>query len=231
MPWIVIRCVSKKRPPFCCWNNSVKTLVSRYQKKHSPIHTYRGHGSSLICFLHPLQSMQSCLFNSHAWQSFSTISLQVFFGLPLGLAPSTLAWHPQLHTAYISSPNHCLVFTAHSHTIAACFAVVPRLSSNPSLSLNLLLGTLLSCSLMPHMHLTILISARWSSTSFSFLMGQVSLRYNILLCTQLLYSLPLTINDISFLVSSGTNCLNLFHPIWISVSTVIIIMLLVKLFG
>jgi len=25
----------------------------------------------------------------HAWQTFSTISLQVFFGLPLGLAPST----------------------------------------------------------------------------------------------------------------------------------------------
>jgi len=29
----------------------------------------------------------------------------------------------------------------------------------------------------------------------------------------LLYSLPLTINDISLLVSNGTNCLNLFHPI------------------
>ena len=31
---------------------------------------------------------------------FSTICLQVFFGLPLGLAPP-------LHTPYISSPNHC----------------------------------------------------------------------------------------------------------------------------
>jgi len=38
-----------------------------------------------------------------------------------------LAWHPQLHTPYISSPNHCLLFTAHAHTIATCFAVVPRL--------------------------------------------------------------------------------------------------------
>jgi len=24
----------------------------RYQKKHSPTHTYRGHQSSLICFIH-----------------------------------------------------------------------------------------------------------------------------------------------------------------------------------
>jgi len=43
-----------------------------------------------------------------------------------------LAWHPPLHTLYISSPNHCLLFTARAHTIAVCFAVVPRLSSNPS---------------------------------------------------------------------------------------------------
>jgi len=38
-----------------------------------------------------------------------------------------LAWHPQLQTPYISSPNHCLLFTAYAHTIATCFAVVPRL--------------------------------------------------------------------------------------------------------
>ena len=62
--------------------------MSCYQKKHSPTHTYHGHQSSLICFLHLLQSMASSLLNLHAWWSFSTISLQVFFGLPLGLAPS-----------------------------------------------------------------------------------------------------------------------------------------------
>jgi len=42
-----------------------------------------------ICFLHLLRSMASSLFNPRALQSFSTISLHVFFGLPLGLAPST----------------------------------------------------------------------------------------------------------------------------------------------
>jgi len=45
---------------------------------------------------------------------------------------------------------------------------------------------------MPHIHLTILISARWSATSFSFLPDKVSLPCNILLRTQLLYNLPVT---------------------------------------
>ena len=99
-----------------------------------------------------------------------------------------LAWHPPLifHTFV-----HPFVFAAPAHTIATCFAVV--LSSNPSLSLNPLLQTL-SCSFMPHIHLTILTAACCSATSFSFVTGQVSLPCNIRLCTQLLYSLPLTIN-------------------------------------
>jgi len=45
-----------------------------------------------ICFLHLLRSIacSNCsIFNPRALQSFSTISLQVFFGLPLGLVPST----------------------------------------------------------------------------------------------------------------------------------------------
>jgi len=126
------------------WTLSRTTQVSWYQKKHSPTHTYYGHQPSLICFLHLLRSMASSLFNLRACQLFSTICLQVFFGLPLGLAPST-------STPFISSTNHCLLFTAHAHTIATCFAVVPR-SYHP-----ILLGTL-SCSLMPHIHLTIFIS-------------------------------------------------------------------------
>jgi len=49
------------------------------------------------CFLHLLQSMASSLFNPHTWQYFSTISLQVFFGLLLGQALP-------LHIPYITSP-------------------------------------------------------------------------------------------------------------------------------
>jgi len=65
-----------------------------------------------------------------------------------------LAWHPPLHTPYISSSNHCLLFATYAHTIATCFAVVPTteiISSNPTLSLNPLLG-ILSCRFMPHIH-------------------------------------------------------------------------------
>ena len=52
-------------------------------------HSHSSWSSNIpICFLHLLWSMASSLFNPHALQSFSAISLQVFFGLPLGLAPS-----------------------------------------------------------------------------------------------------------------------------------------------
>jgi len=72
-------------------------------------------------FLHLLRSIASSLFSLHAWQSFSTISKFSLVYL--------LAWHPQLHTPYIASPNHCLLFAAaaHAHTIVTYFAVVPRL--------------------------------------------------------------------------------------------------------
>ena len=48
------------------WILSGTTQVSRYQKKHSPIHTCCGHQSALICFLHLLQSMASSLFSLRA---------------------------------------------------------------------------------------------------------------------------------------------------------------------
>jgi len=99
------------------------TLVSWYQKKHSPTHTNPDHQPSFISFLHLLRSIASLLFNLRAWQSFCRTYLQVLFGQPLGLAPST-------HTPYISSPNHCLLFTRHAHSIATCFAVV-QVQDNP----------------------------------------------------------------------------------------------------
>ena len=38
-----------------------------------------------------------------------------------------LVWSPPPHIPYISSPNQCLLFAAHAHTIATCFAVVSTL--------------------------------------------------------------------------------------------------------
>jgi len=98
------------------WILSETTRVSRYQKKQSPTHTYRGHQSSLSAssiYYDPWHLHCS----SYVPDSFFPQSLQVYL----------LAWHPPLHTPYISSPNHCLLFAAYAHTIATCFAVVPRL--------------------------------------------------------------------------------------------------------
>jgi len=137
-------------------------------------------------------------------ESLSTISLKVFFGLPLSLAPPP-------DTPYISSSNHCLLFAVHAHTIAICFAVVPKWC---------------------HLILVFLSTFTWNSvlqfntthpSDHSYLCPLkchlIFLSCNILLRTQLLYNLPLTVNDISLLVSNGTNCLNLFYPVRILLST------------
>jgi len=51
--------------------------------------------ASSICYIHGILSVQFI-----AWQSFSTICP--------GFLVYLLAWHPQLQTPYIYSPNHCL---------------------------------------------------------------------------------------------------------------------------
>ena len=85
--------------------------MSRYQNKHSPTHTHRGHQSSQSAFSiyydpwHPQYSI-------HMLYSLFPQSLSKFSVVYL------LAWYPPLHTPYISSPNHCLLFAAHAHTIA-----------------------------------------------------------------------------------------------------------------
>jgi len=94
--------------------------VIRYQKKHSPTHTYRGHQISV--------SASSIYYDP--WHP--PYSIHVLYSLfPQSLFEFSLvylmAWHPPLHTPYISSPNHYLLFVAHAHTITTCFAVVPRL--------------------------------------------------------------------------------------------------------
>jgi len=135
------------------WILSGTTRLSQYQKKQSPTYTHRGHQSSLICFLHLLRSMSSSLFNLRAWQSFSTVYVQVFCGLPLGLAPFS-SYSIHFFTQLLSSFHS--ICTYHRNLFCCSTEIM---SSNPSLSLNPLLGTL-SC---------VLISARWSTTSFSFL--------------------------------------------------------------
>jgi len=126
------------------WILSGTTWMSRYQKKQSPTHTYRGHQSSLICIIQLIRSMASSLFNLCTWQSFSAISLQVFFGLPLGLAPS-ISNSIHFFTQSLSSFRN----TCPYHRNLFCYST-EIMSSNPSLSLNPLLGTL-PCSFTTHM--------------------------------------------------------------------------------
>ena len=65
------------------------TRVGWYQKKLSPTHARPDHRTSFIIFLYLQWSMASSLFILRAWRSSRTTSLQVLFGLPLGLGPST----------------------------------------------------------------------------------------------------------------------------------------------
>jgi len=63
------------------WNLSGTTRVSWSQKKHSPTHTYSGHQSSLICFLHLLRPIVqfTCLaVFFHNLSKFSLVCLLVW---------------------------------------------------------------------------------------------------------------------------------------------------------
>jgi len=91
-----------------------------------------------VCFFRLLRSMASSLFNPCALQSFSTISLQVFFALPLGMATSTLYSIHFFNQSLSSFRNTC----PYHHNLICCSTKI--MSSDPSLSLNSLPGTLVT---------------------------------------------------------------------------------------
>jgi len=138
------------------------------RRKHSPTHTYPNHQPSFICFLHLLRSIASSPFNLHAWQTFRTTTLQ-------SSLVYLLVWHPPLHKFL-----HPITVSFSKHMPIPLQPVVSRLCHLILVSLNSWHETL-SFTLMSHIHLTILISARRSATWYSFLTGQVSLPCNILL--------------------------------------------------
>ena len=91
------------------WILSGTNQVSLYQKKHSPAHTYHGHQSSLICFLHVIRSMASSLFSLRSWQSFVH-----------NLSPSFLwstSWTHHTLTPYISSRFHSELYNPPNGTL------------------------------------------------------------------------------------------------------------------
>jgi len=147
--------------------------VNWYQKKHSPTH-HPYHHPIFISFFHLLRSIASSLFKLRAWQFHCTTSLHILFGLPLGLEPSISY---SIILLFIQSVSAFCNTCPYHHNLFCCSINIT--SSISRLFLNSLLGTL-SFTLTVHIHLTILISACWSATSFSFLTGQVSLPCSIL---------------------------------------------------
>jgi len=96
------------------------TWVSRYQKKHLPTHP--SWSSSNLYQLLPSTTIHGILPAKFTW-------LTIFFAQPLTKSSLVylLVWSSPPRMPYISLPNQCLLFATHAHTIAACFAVVPRL--------------------------------------------------------------------------------------------------------
>ena len=127
-------------------------------------HSHLSWSSTIRYQLPPSTTIHSI--NLHAWQVFFAQLLSKSSSLSLGQEPST---------------SYSIHFFTQTYQDCHLFLV----------SLSQLYSELFT--LMSHIHLTILITAGWSVTSFSFLTGQVSLPCSILLCTQLLYSLPLII--------------------------------------
>jgi len=108
------------------WIFSGTTWVSWYQKKHSPTYTYHDHQSFLIYFIYYDPWHPPC--SSYMSDSLFVQSIQLFFGLPLGLAPSTsysIHFVGQSLSSFRSTcPYHRNLFYCSSHIM----------SSNPSLS-------------------------------------------------------------------------------------------------
>jgi len=155
------------------------TRVSRYQKNiHSITRYLCVYCTSLMNFLHFVWPMASSSHSCLDWQSYSITSIQVFFGLPLRY----YTFHFIIH----AFSTHSCPFLKHVHTN---LTYVPGSCSTVIISSILSLPQLTTCepvAWMPHIHLIILIWARWSVKSFSFFTGHVSLPWNIQLCTQLL---------------------------------------------
>ena len=126
------------------------TRVGQYQKKHSLTHTNPGHRTSFINCLHFLRSTVC---------SFYMLTV-LFDNLSPGpLWSSSMSWtlyyilHAFLHPVIIFFTQHMPI------PMQPVCCNTSATSSIPSLSLSSFLANL-SLSLMPHIHLTILISAR-----------------------------------------------------------------------
>jgi len=94
--------------------------------------------TTILVINHPLWA--SSIYYDPQHLPYSIYVLDSLFAQPLSKSSLVyfLVWPHPLHIPYISSPNHCLLFAPHAHTIATCFAVVPKLCHRILVSLSTL---------------------------------------------------------------------------------------------
>ena len=73
-----------------------------------------------------LYSCVLCVFHTAEMCTFDMLLTYLLYSLVC-----LFVWSPAPHIPYISSPNQCLLFAAHAHTIATCFTVVWTTSYGP----------------------------------------------------------------------------------------------------
>jgi len=82
-------------------------------------HSHLSWSSIILYLLPPATTIHSILL----------VQFTCLFAQPLSKSSLVylMVWHPPLHTPYISSPNHSLLFATQAHTNITCFVVVLRL--------------------------------------------------------------------------------------------------------
>ena len=85
--------------------------------EETPTH-HPDHRPIFISFFHLPRSIASSLCSNYV--------LGNLFAQPLSMSSLVylLVWSLPPHIPYISSPNQCLLFAAHAHTIRTCFVLV-----------------------------------------------------------------------------------------------------------
>ena len=135
---------------FCCLTSTVPGTDRLRSKPHNTLSSYfavkdnnNNHFLALCLGLpgwastrrntHPptiliiIQSLSaSSIYHDPLHPLCSNYVLGNLFAQPLSMSSLVylLVWSPPPHISYISSPNQCLLFAAHAHTITTCFAVV-----------------------------------------------------------------------------------------------------------
>ena len=96
------------------------TRVGRYQKKHSPL-------TPILVNVLPLSPFSICSGPWHPLYSAYVLDSPLEQPLSRSSLVFVLVLNPQLHTPFISSPNHHHLFAAHAHTNAAYSAAISML--------------------------------------------------------------------------------------------------------